>query len=113
MTKGTYEMLPGCATVVLETVVAMQSFAVNKASQALQALAAKENEDADNGMTLKPPKAFENKGQNRPDQDRFGIFKAMENVYSCVAKLTQWADRLIVEGNKVIIKIGSKLKSYF
>ena len=41
--------------------VAMQSFAVNKASQALQALAAKENEDADNGMTLKPPKAFENK----------------------------------------------------
>ena len=35
--KGTYEMLPGCATVVLETVVAIQSFAVNKVSQALRA----------------------------------------------------------------------------
>ena len=30
-------MLPGCATVVLETVVAIQSFAVNKVSQALRA----------------------------------------------------------------------------
>ena len=101
-------MLPGCATVVLETVVAMQSFAVNKASQALQALVAKENEDADNGMTLKPPKVEEHQGQNRQDQDRFGIFRAMENVYSCVAKLTQWADRLIVEGNKGMIKFTNK-----
>ena len=101
--KGTYEMLPGCATVVLETVVAMQSFAVSKASQALQEMMKKENEAANNGMTLKPPGTFENQGlqhhQNRSGQDRFGIFKAMENVYSCVAKLTQWADRLIVEGS--------------
>ena len=97
--KETYEMLPGCATVVLETVVAMQSFAVSKASQALQAVLAKENEGANNGMTLKPPSAFENQGSHRQNQDRFGIFKAMENVYSCVARLTQWADRLIVEGN--------------
>ena len=101
--KGTYEMLPGCATVVLETVVAMQSFAVSKASQALQALMTKENEAANNGMTLKPPSAFDNQGPrhpgNRSGQDQFGIFKAMENVYSCVAKLTQWADRLIVEGS--------------
>ena len=103
VTKGTYEMLPGCATVVLETVVAMQSFAVSKASQALQEIMKKENEAANNGMTLKPPTSFENQGpqnhQNRSGQDRFGIFKAMENVYSCVATLTQWADRLIVEGN--------------
>ena len=97
--KGTYEMLPGCATVVLETVVAMQSYAVSKASQALQAVMAKENEAANNGMTLKPPLAFEDPVQQRSNQDRFGIFKAMENVYSCVAKLTQWADRLIVEGH--------------
>ena len=97
--KGTYEMLPGCATVVLETVVAMQSFAVSKASQALQAVLAKENEGANNGMTLKPPAAFENQGSHRQNQDRIGIFKAMENVYSCVARLTQWADRLIVEGS--------------
>ena len=97
--KGTYEMLPGCATVVLETVVAMQSFAVSKASQALQAVIAKENEAANNGLTLRPPPAFENQTSNRLNQDRFGIFKAMENVYSCVAKLTQWADRLIVEGH--------------
>ena len=101
--KGTYEMLPGCATVVLETVVAMQSFAISKSHQALQALIAKENEAANNGMTLKPPSAFENQGQqhqgSRSERDRFGIFKAIENVYSCLAKLTQWADRLIVEGS--------------
>merc|ERR1711863_32216 len=63
----------------------------------------KENEAANNGMTLKPPTAFDHQGPhhpgNRSGQDRFGIFKAMENVYSCVAKLTQWADRLIVEGH--------------
>ena len=30
--KGTYEMLPGCATVVLETVVNLQNYTVTKVS---------------------------------------------------------------------------------
>ena len=28
--KGTYELLPGCATVVLETTLALQSFAMSR-----------------------------------------------------------------------------------
>ena len=28
--KGTYELLPGCATVVLETILALQSYAMSR-----------------------------------------------------------------------------------
>ena len=37
--KGTYDLLPGCATIVLETVLSLQSYAMSKLS-------------ADNGSSL-------------------------------------------------------------
>jgi hypothetical protein len=30
--KGTYDLLPGCATIVLETVLSLQSYAMSKMS---------------------------------------------------------------------------------
>lgn len=72
--KGTYELLPGCATVVLETVLALQSYA----------------------MSRRDPRSASNKKWNAEISAK--ISSATKAMCSSVAKLTQWADRVITDG---------------
>lgn len=75
--KGTFELLPGCATVVLETVLALQSYA----------------------MSRRDPRssATSNKKWNAVEMNS-KISMATKAMCSSVAKLTQWADRVITDG---------------
>jgi hypothetical protein len=71
--KGTYELLPGCATVVLETILALQSYA----------------------MSRRDPRK-----KSWGDEDKVSgkITASTKSMCSAVAKLTQWADRVITDG---------------
>lgn len=70
--KGTYELLPGCATVVLETVLALQSYAVSRRDP-------RQNVESTNPARLQ-------------------INQSTKSMCCAVAKLTQWADRVITDG---------------
>lgn len=72
MAKGTYEMLPGCATVVLETVLALQSYANSRRDP-----------------RRKKASFFAEDGR---------IAASTKSMCTAVAKLTQWADRVIMDG---------------
>ena len=92
--KGTYELLPGCATVVLETILALQSYA----------------------MSRRDPR---NKSWNNEENKVSGkISQSSKAMCSAVAKLTQWADRVITDGcvdpnedyvNKIIDPVRYKI----
>ena len=73
--KGTYELLPGCATVVLETILALQSYAISR-------------RDPRN-------KSWSNEAETKVSGK---ISQSSKAMCSAVAKLTQWADRVITDG---------------
>ena len=73
--KGTYELLPGCATVVLETILALQSYAMSR-------------RDPRN-------KSWSNEAETKVSGK---ISQSSKAMCSAVAKLTQWADRVITDG---------------
>jgi hypothetical protein len=77
--KGTYEMLPGCATVVLETVLAMQSYALSRRDPKKRTWSDRFDDDTSNTASAK-------------------ITTSTKSMCSAVAKLTQWADRVITDG---------------
>ena len=83
-------MLPGCATVVLETVSHLQNYAVTKVS----VVASRNN-------LICPPELSTVKLKNLSiwlEGEKSKISAAMDAMYATVAHLTLWADRLIVEG---------------
>ena len=88
VSKGTYEMLPGCATVVLETVVHLQNYTVTRLS----------NLASRNDLVTMDRKKRKSRIAVWFFEEKTRVYAAMSAVYSAVAKMTQWADRLIVEG---------------
>ena len=72
--KGTYELLPGCATVVLETILALQSYAISRRDPRKKSWG------------------------DEADKVSGKITSSTKSMCSAVAKLTQWADRVITDG---------------
>lgn len=99
VTKGTYELLPGCATVVLETVLSMQSYALSRTTSghtSTSSLSA-------SITTAAPKKDDKRKGKLTTREElemtpHERIVASTKNVCATVAKLTQWADRVIIDG---------------
>ncbi len=83
--KGTFELLPGCASVVLETILALQSYAMSRRDPR------KKGSNWGVGSS---------EGRKNLDDSRASgkITASTKAMCTAVAKLTQWADRVITDG---------------